>query len=98
MCIRDSNKPEEYRDFEGYEYTKLFAFYRSLYGGNKLQNHALNSRVNGEFKSKIVSKHANDLIINNSGKYEIHIDYLYADAVSYTHLDVYKRQDVNNAI
>lgn len=75
------NKPEEYRDFEGYEYTKLFAFYRSLYGGNKLQNHALNSRVNGEFKSKIVSKHANDLIINNSGKYEIHIDYLYADGV-----------------
>jgi len=26
---------------------------RTLYGGEKLQNHALNSRVNGEFANKI---------------------------------------------
>lgn len=46
------NRKEKYQSFEGYEYTKLFKFYRSLYGGEKLQNHALNSRVNGEFKNK----------------------------------------------
>ncbi|KAA8707719.1 restriction endonuclease [Helicobacter canis] len=66
-----------YREFEGYEYTKLFKFYRSLYGGEKLQNHALNSRVNGEFKNKIVRENANDLIIINNGKYLLHIEYLY---------------------
>ena len=52
----------EYRKFRGYEYTKLFVFCRSLYGGSKLQNHALNSRVNGEFRNKISSA-ASDLII-----------------------------------
>ena len=69
-------KPEEYRQFDGYEYTKLFSFYRSLYGGSKLQNHALNSRVNGEFKNKFPNIEKN-LIIVNEGKYLLHIDYLY---------------------
>jgi hypothetical protein len=73
------NKPDMYRAFEGYEYMKLFYFYRNLYGGDKLQNHALNSRINGEFKNKIVSESDNDLIIINDGKYAIHIDYLYVD-------------------
>lgn len=50
------NRPEEYRGFTGYEYMKLFNFYRSLYGGEKLQNHALNSRVNGEFENKFKDK------------------------------------------
>lgn len=67
---------EKYRNFDGYEYTKLFYFYRGLYGGSKLQNHALNSRVNGEFRNKFSSVE-NDLIIINDGKYLIHIDYLY---------------------
>lgn len=75
------NNPEGYRTFEGYEFTLLFSFCRSLYGGNKLQNHALNSRVNGEFKNKIVKENDNDLIIINSGNYLLHIDYLY---VNYT--------------
>ena len=57
---------------------KLFNYYRGLYGGNKLQNHALNSRVNGEFHNKIKSA-VNDLIIINDGKYLIHIDYIYVD-------------------
>lgn len=68
---------ESYKLFDGYEYTKLFRFYRSLYGGEKLQNHALNSRVNGEFKNKIVRENDNDLIIVNNGKYLLHIEYLY---------------------
>jgi len=75
------NKPSEYKAFEGYDYTKLFVFYRGLYGGEKLQNHALNSRVNGEFKNKIVSDSGNDLIITNGSKYALHIDYLYVDNV-----------------
>ena len=70
------NKAQEYRQFDGYDYTKLFNFYRGLYGGSKLENHALNSRVNGEFRNKFPSA-SNDLIINNNGKYLLHIDYLY---------------------
>lgn len=70
------NRPDEYRKFEGYDYMRLFNYYRSLYGGSKLQNHALNSRVNGEFRNKF--PHAiNDLIIIDSGRYLLHIDYLY---------------------
>lgn len=69
---------ETYRKFEGYDYMKLFNHYRSLYGGSKLQNHALNSRVNGEFHNKIKDV-ANDLIIINNGRYLIHIDYIYVE-------------------
>ena len=72
------NKPEEYRKFDGYDYMRLFNYYRGLYGGSKLQNHALNSRVNGEFKNKFPNV-ANDLIIIDNGKYLLHIDYLYHD-------------------
>lgn len=71
-------KQEAYRQFEGYDYMKLFNYYRSLYGGSKLQNHALNSRVNGEFHNKIKDA-VNDLIIINNGKYLIHIDYIYVE-------------------
>ena len=67
---------EKYKQFDGYEYTKLFYFYRGLYGGSKLQNHALNSRVNGEFKNKFPHSDK-DLIIINDGRYLLHIDYLY---------------------
>lgn len=72
------NKPNKYRQFGGYDYMRLFNFYRSLYGGSKLQNHALNSRVNGEFKNKFPSI-ANDLIIIDNGRYLLHIDYLYVN-------------------
>lgn len=75
-----SNK-EGYKNFDGYEYIKLFNFYRGLYGGSKLQNHALNSRVNGEFKNKVVSESDNDLIIINNGKYALHIEYLYVNGL-----------------
>ena len=75
------NKNKAYKEFEGYEYTKLFKFYRNLYGGGKLQNHALNSRVNGEFKNKIVRENDNDLIIINNGKYLLHIEYLYVGSM-----------------
>lgn len=67
---------ESYRAFEGYAYMRLLNYYRNLYGGGKLQNHALNSRVNGEFRNKF-SDATNDLIIINNGKYLIHIEYLY---------------------
>lgn len=69
-------KKDSYLRFEGYDYMRLFNFYRSLYGGSKLQNHALNSRVNGEFHNKIKDA-VNDLIIINNGKYLIHVDYIY---------------------
>ena len=72
------NQAEKYRNFSGYDYMKLFNFYRSLYGGSKLQNHSLNSRVNGEFRNKF-SNVLNDLILVYNGKYLLHIDYLYVD-------------------
>ena len=74
------NKPIEYQSFLGYDYSILFEFYRGLYWGNKLQNHALNSRVNSEFKNKIANVN-NDLIVINDGKYAIHIDYLYVNKI-----------------
>lgn len=70
------NQPDKYRNFNGYDYMRLFNHYRGLYGGSKLQNHALNSRVNGEFKNKFPTI-TNDLIIIDNGKYLLHIDYLY---------------------
>ena len=70
------NNQTSYRAFSGYDYMRLFNFYRGLYGGSKLQNHALNSRVNGEFKNKFPDI-KNDLIIINNGKYLLHINYLY---------------------
>ena len=70
------NQPDKYREFDGYDYMRLFTFYRSLYGGSKLQNLALNSRVNGEFRNKFPNS-TNDLIVVNNGKYMLHIDYLY---------------------
>lgn len=72
------NEIQQYKKFDGYDYMKLFAFYRSLYGGSKLQNHALNSRVNGEFKNRF-PQITNDLIIIDNGKYLLHVDYLYID-------------------
>ena len=72
------NNPVAYRAFSGYDYMRLFNYYRSLYGGSKLQNHALNSRVNGEFKNKFPDA-TNELIIINNGKYLLHIDYLYVN-------------------
>lgn len=65
-----------YQSFSGYEFSKLMAFMRSLYGGSKLQNHALNSRVNGEFSNKY-GKNSQELIVINNGKYLLHINYLY---------------------
>ncbi len=82
------NKIEKYRKFEGFEYTKLFGFYRSLYGGSKLQNHALNSRVNGEFNNKIVGQNDNKLIIINDGKYLLHIEYLYINGIDISNIAI----------
>lgn len=72
------NQPNKYRKFGGYDYMCLFNYYRGLYGGSKLQNHALNSRVNGEFRNKFPNI-SNDLIIIDNGKYLLHIDYLYVE-------------------
>lgn len=41
---------EEYEYYEGAQFTSLFRRQRELPFGNKLQNHALNHRLNEEFK------------------------------------------------
>jgi hypothetical protein len=44
-------QPEfDYSEYEGAKYTDIFQRMRELPFGNKLQNHALNSRMNEEFK------------------------------------------------
>ena len=68
---------EKYLQFEGFQYTRLFNYMRQLYGGSKLQNHALNSRVNGEFANKIASVPAKQLILMNDNKYLLNPSYLY---------------------
>lgn len=71
---------DEYLKFKGYDYTLLLAKCRSMYGGEKIQNHALNSRLNLEFDNKICKKTQNKgkyIIVQNNGKYLIHVDYLY---------------------
>ena len=44
------NKKGKYSEYEGAEFTKLFNRQRELPFGAKLQNHALNHRMNSEFK------------------------------------------------
>jgi hypothetical protein len=73
------NKKNEYKKFEGHQYTKLFQFCRELYGGEKLQNHGFNNRVNGEFQNK--TKAFNGLIQIVDSKYFLHIDFLYVDNI-----------------
>lgn len=74
------NNKENYKNFGGYEFTKLLTYTRTLYGGEKIQNHALNSRLNLEFDNKVARKSNKGkfVIVQNQGKYLIHIDYLYS--------------------
>lgn len=44
------DKREDYSDYEGARFTDLFRRQRELPFGSKLQNHALNNRMNDEFK------------------------------------------------
>lgn len=44
------DKRKDYSDYEGAKFTDLFRRQRELPFGSKLQNHALNSRMNEEFK------------------------------------------------
>ena len=70
--------PDTYRDFNGYNFSALLEYCKTLYGGVRLQNHPLNNRVNDEFRNKF-GREVNDPIINNNGRYLLHIDYLYVD-------------------
>ena len=72
------NQKEKYKSFIGYPYTKVYSFAKSLYGGDKLQNHGFNNRVNFEFHNRCNS---NDLIIIDSGRYALHIDFLYVHGI-----------------
>ena len=44
------DKKDNYSEYEGAEFTKLFKRQRELLFGAKLQNHALNNRMNSEFE------------------------------------------------
>lgn len=74
------NQPDKYRNFRGFRYSDIKEYSCSLYGGSKLQNHAFNNRINGEFRNRFPNT-ANDLFITANGKYLLHIDYLYVGQV-----------------
>lgn len=84
------NQKEKYKKFTGYPYTKVYSFARSLYGGEKLQNHGFNNRVNFEFRNK---GNSNDLIIIDNGRYALHIDFLYVKGIdiSQTSIKIIKK-------
>lgn len=74
-------RKKRYLEFDGYQFTKLFIFQRTQYGGSKLQNHGFNSRTNNEFSNKISRDILRPLIVSNGGKYMIHPDYLYVNEI-----------------
>lgn len=76
-------KKDVYLKFQGYEFTKLLTFCRSLYGGEKIQNHALNSRLNLEFDNKAASPENKGkfIVVINDSKYSLHVDYIYVDGI-----------------
>ncbi len=75
-----NNKPK-YQKFDGFEYNTLWTFCKNQYGGNKLQNHALNNRLNTEFLNKVAKDSNKELLIINGSKYLIHVDYLYVNNI-----------------
>lgn len=77
------NDAEKYKKFDGFEYTKLLNFCRKQYGGEKLQNHAINSRLNDEFDNKSASgkNKGKYIVIQNNSKYLMNIDYIYTDGI-----------------
>ena len=75
------NDKERYKKCEGFEYTELWKFCKMQYGGNKLQNHAFNNRLNGEFANKIAETPNKELLVINGSKYLLHIDYIYIDNI-----------------
>lgn len=75
------NNKNKYQSFSGFEYNDLWTFCKKQYGGNKLQNHALNNRLNTEFLNKIAKDANKELLIINGSKYLIHIDYIYINDI-----------------
>ena len=71
----------KYQKFDGFEYNTLWMFCKEQYGGNKLQNHALNNRLNTEFMNKVAKDTKKELLIINGSKYLIHVDYLYVNNI-----------------
>lgn len=78
------NNREDYSNFEGFQYQKLFDFQRLQYGGSKLQNHGFNSRTNDEFANKISQDVSRPLIVKDKGRYLLHPDFLYVNGEDIT--------------
>ncbi len=72
---------DKYKKFTGFEYSSLWNFCKLQYGGTKIQNHALNNRLNTEFLNKVAKDPSKELLIISGSKYLIHIDYIYVDGI-----------------
>jgi hypothetical protein len=59
----------DYSKYEGVAYNKLFSRQRELPFGSKLQNHALNNRMNSEFKKYFPSTEFIPILRNETNRY-----------------------------
>jgi hypothetical protein len=59
----------DYSKYEGVAYNKLFSRQRELPFGSKLQNHALNNRMNSEFKKYFPSNEFIPILRNETNRY-----------------------------
>lgn len=64
---------ESYENFKGTNFTHLWSYCRSMYGGSKLQNHSFNNRIDREFVNKFGDE---NLIIQQNGLYKINTKYI----------------------
>lgn len=71
---------DQYPDYEGARFSDLFRRQRELPFGQKIQNHALNTRLNGEFKKFFPSVSAEPIVRDVARqRYWIHEDLISVD-------------------
>lgn len=65
------DKQDGYADYEGAAFVKLFTRQRELPFGSKLQNHALNNRMNAEFQKYFPANEFIPILRNQTNRYWI---------------------------
>lgn len=74
-CLkRDFDLNDDYSDYEGAQFSQLLLRQRELPFGSKLQNHALNNRLNDEFRMKPLGRFFQVTETTEFGKYFLDID------------------------
>lgn len=82
--IEHKDNMDSYLTFEGYDFQKILDFIKTLYGATKIQNHALNNRLNSEFINKFGSNR--DLIKITNSKYKINEYFIFHNNNDISHI------------